>query len=362
MTNGFGKAKIGNGGGNFAKNITLKEGATLVARLIPPLKSKAESGEWAVFEGVHFGYRATNAKDPSKPLLRTFRCVREKDFKSGLITLECPECALIDERKEGLEKNMEEWAKAHTPEEVEELAAPAKQWLRDHNCDRKWHINVLLQDGTLAVLKISNKTKKKLDLAIQTVASEDGIDAFDLDGGCWFKFTRTGKMLAAEDHIAIEYESVKEGGRVVKSVKAAPASEAQQAQALRECQDLGSVAQQLTIKQIELLTKCSGDPAEVDSILAAGAKRERSPLSPSLPAPSKPAPVAKAAPVVEAAPVAEEAADDEEAALRAQLAALEKSKAAKAKVVAPTPAREAMVAGPSGTDPAAFLAKFKSRA
>jgi hypothetical protein len=76
---GFGKPKYG-GGGNFAKTLRLKEGAATVVRILPPMKSLAETGEWAVYMGTHFGYKGVNPKDRSKPLYKTFKCIEERDY------------------------------------------------------------------------------------------------------------------------------------------------------------------------------------------------------------------------------------------------------------------------------------------
>jgi hypothetical protein len=344
---GFGKPKYGSN--TFAKTIRLKEGAATVARILPPMKSLADTGEWAVYLGTHFGYKGVNSKDKSKPTYRPFKCVQNRDYKTKMILQDCPECDLISQRQEDLKAlEAEMKAKGHSEDEVKELSAPLKDWLSDHNCDRKWHMNVKQQDGSFAVLQISHKTKKLLEAEITRVLTEDGIEALDLNQGVWFRFNRTGKGIETQDTVSVEYESVRDAttGRVVRTVKLAPLTEAECEKALKECPDLSKNLREISYEQIKLLTQCSGDDEEVDAILAMGEKKEASPggntavqAPASTPAAPKPAPT--------------------EADLQAQIAALTAQLSAQkpAVVAQPTPVSDAApaaaAAAPVAPTPAA---------
>lgn len=273
---GFGKPKYG--GNSFAKTVKPKEGAPIIARILPPMKSLAESGEWAVYHGIHYGYKGVNPKDPNKPLFRTFACIEERDFKTKMITQDCPECDLIAQYEEEL-KTIKANAERDqlNEEDTKELTSSHTSWLKEHNCDRKWHMNVKLKSGEFAVLTLSHKTKKNiLEPLIAKLLSEEGIDALDPEQGVWFVITRTGKQLAATDAIEVEQEAVKENGRVIKTTKLAPLTEAEAEKALKECPDLAFNVTILTHQQIKSLTECSGEPESVDAIFALGSKRESS--------------------------------------------------------------------------------------
>lgn len=380
--NGFGKPKYGSGG-NYAKSVRLKEGVT-TARILPPMKSLAESGEWAVYIGTHFGYKGVNSKDRSKPTYRPFKCIQERDFKTKMILQDCPECDLIAAREEELKVlEVDAKAKGHSAEEIKELKAPLATWLSDHNCDRKWHMNVKMQDGSFAVLQISHRTKKLLEAEIARVLSEDGIEALDLNQGVWFRFTRTGKGTETQDTVSVEYESIKDAatGRVQRTVKLAPLTEAECEKALKECPDLAKNVREISYEQIKLLTQCSGDDEDVDEILALGEKKEASPQttrSVQQPASSTTAPksqtqAAAPAPATQAAQPAPAA--NAEADLQAQIAALQAKLAAQTAAPQPTPVQEAAPAAPAQpanvaptpaatpagnlpVDRAAFMARF----
>lgn len=334
----------------------------MVVRILPPMKSLADSGEWAIYAGTHFGYKGVNPKDRSKPTYRTFKCIQERDFKTKMVLQDCPECDLINARDEEL-KALEADAKAkgHSEDEVKELSAPLKTWLSDHNCDRKWHMNVKMQDGSFAILQISHKTKKLLEAEIARVLTEDGIEALELDQGVWFRFNRTGKGVETQDTVSVEYESVRDNGRVIRTVKLAPLTEAECEKALKECPDLTTTVRSISYEQIKLLTQCSGDDEDVDAILAMGQKKEASPQATqpmrerpsSTPAAPKvqtqaaaPAPASQAA---QPAPVAGGEAD-----IQAQIAALQAQLLAKS--AAPqqaTPAQETAPAAPVQSAPVA---------
>lgn len=382
-TQGFGKPKYGSS--NFTKTIKLKEGQTTVVRILPPMKSLAETGEWAKYIGTHYGYKGVNPKDASKPQFRPFKCIQVMDFRTRMITQECPECDLIDQRKEDLKAAKAQYEVEKRPaDEIKELTKPLNDWLSEHNCDRKWHMNVKTQAGEFGVLQISHKTKKLLDAKIADILTTDQIDALDLETGVWFAFKRTGKGIETQDTVDVEYESVRDSvsGRITRTIKLAPVSEAEAMQALRDCPDLANCVREISFAQIQLLVNSSGEPEDVDRILAMGQRRESSPTprqnaaSDVLAQRKVETAGAVATTMMAATPQApvnepEAESDDEEAALEAALAAAKAKKAA-AKAAVDTNAATATsapakvtenpapdVKTPAPVDRAAFMAQFR---
>jgi hypothetical protein len=368
---GFGKPKYGNNSssGNFPKTFRLKEGTTTVVRILPPMKSLAESGEWAKYIGTHFGYKGVNPKDPSKPVYRTFRCIQERDLRTKMITQDCPECDLIAQREEELEA-IEARAKAegHSSDEIEELVKPHKDWLREHNLDRKWYLNVRTQEGEHGTLLLSHKTKKLLDQKILSLQTDDGIDALDLDQGVWFVFKRSGRGVETQDTVDVEYESVRDAstGRVSRTVKLAPLSPAEAERALKECPDLAKAVREISYEQIKLLTLSSGDPEDVDAIFAMGQKRESSAGRSSSTSTLKPAPAAQpvtttahkvaATPQVTASATSQPGDDK---GMRLDTQGAPPPPAAETKAASPTSASS--TAGGLPLDRAAFMARFRKQ-
>ena len=315
MANGFGQPKYGSG--QSYKTYDLKgdkNGGSIVYifRLLPPMKSLAEIGKWAVYHGIHFGYAGVDFKDPTRTRQRPFKCIEEKNFKTQLITRACPECSFVASKVDDLETQTIALKKNPeiTEEQIEEQTADLKEWIYAHNTDRKWYINVMAPGGTeFGVLRIAHKTKKLLDETIKKTISEEGIDPLALDQGVWIKFTRIGKKIEIQDQIEIEYISQKDPatGKSMKTIKPAALTQAQIDQALRDCPDLNTeVVRIVSEEQIQALVNSSGDPEEVDGILSIGQKTEGSPKPASAPRPTaKPAPVAvPKPPPVKSAPVA----------------------------------------------------------
>lgn len=338
-TGGFGKPKYGSSGPQI-KHYRLKEGSN-VFRVLPPMKSLAEFGKWCLYYSVHYGYFGVNRADPSKPSYRTFRCIEDKNLRTGMIKQDCPEC-----NKNGVQRKLLEAAQADlkqqgkSDEDIKISCAPLNGYLKSHNVDRKWYMNVLTEAGEVGVLEISHKCKKQLDAQIEKLQKEKGIkDPLDVDTGVWFDFLRTGnnkKVSEIVDTVSAVYEQVTIEGKKYDAIKQGPLTEEQVQKALTECPDLGQgMIRELTYTQIQNLVDISdaADPEAVDLILGIS-QQASAPASTPTPAPApkpaaaKPTPAPAAAKPIPAAVAP--AADSEEAVLEAQLAALRAKKAAAA--------------------------------
>ncbi len=387
---GLGKAKYGNGG-TFAKNFRLQtpknkdETTNNIYRIFPPIKSQAETGKWAMYWGIHFGYRGKDRQDPSKTKIRTFKCVEDKDFRTQMIRKECAECNLIAANKRLKEERTAQMkASGQTKEDIDTLLGPLDTWLRDHNVDRKWYINVVNDQGEFGTLAISHKAKKQLDAKLGEL-TQMGIDGIDPEQGVWFNFKRTGKGIEVQDTV----EVVMDRQGLQMTLKLAPLSEEQCRQGLAMLPDLLDVVTVISSEQIGMLVTGSGDPDEVDAVFNQSATRESSPAirtssvgvqgrnvaiqaattvaaTNAVVATEQAKPAAVTTSVVTQAveapeSVVEENGDDEEAALQRQLEALRAAKLAKAtpvttaKPAAPTPPPAATVADLNDQD---FLKMF----
>lgn len=365
MTEGFGKAKYGGTGGFKAYDLkTDSQGGSLtyLYRVLPPMKSLSTSGTWAIYYGQHFGYAGVDPKDPQQTKQRPFKCIEEFNFRTKMITKACPECNLIASKKAALEaKTVKVKADiSNTAEMVDNLLAADNAWLSGkggHNCQRQWHMNVMAPSGEFGVLRMSHEVKKLMEGAIKEAKDVWGIDPTDLDQGVWFKFVRTGKKMLVQTTVTIDMQMDKDptGKSRGQIPKPAPLTPAQIEQALQECPDLTEVVRTLSEKQITLLTKCSGDPNEVDEIWAMG-EAVAPTSSVSTPAPRlapepvpqpKPAPVVAPAPKSEPVPAAPVAVEDPKVALLKTMGFSETQIAAMMAMVPSKPAAEPVAAVPA---------------
>lgn len=361
MSTGFAKPRYG--ASSFYKNFRLqtdKSGGTThnVYRILPPMKSNAESGKWAVFHGTHFGYRGTDKNDPTKTKIRTFRCIEDTDRRTGMLKQNCPECDKIAEIK--AQKDQTEAAaktEGRSKEEIEYLLSGDNAWLRDHNCDRKHHLAVMNPGGEFGVLVISHKLKKQLDAEIDQLLKKRRIDPLDLKTGVWFDFIRTGRSIGElQDKVEVVKEVVNVGGRELEDIKPAPLTDEQIETALGVLPDLNNTVTVLSFDQITTLVQGGSEPDTVDAVFEMSTPhvREQTPpkrtpaptvsntttaTKPAVvdkPAATQPTPVTKpTAAVTPKGPTPAELIAKKKAELEAQLKALEASAAEPE--VTPTP-------------------------
>lgn len=414
---GFGKASLE---GNFDgfKRFKLQTPDTrkgqdkteLILRLLPPMKTYAESGAWKFFYGQHFGIEGNNTRDPSKGRPRPFLCIQRKN-KAKEVIVPCAKCEQMDKVRVRIDARENELAKEHGIEDkkskefgdlkrADQKLKPLYDWMKRHNVDKKFHINAMNEAGECGVLTLSyTVVLEKLEPLLKELRDKYRVDAFDPAGGVWLRFTRTGQAPRVNDSVEVFNEELADGAF---RRKVAPMTADQIKKALKVCPDLSNVNQEivrvLTAEAIQALVALKGDKDgkslkdQVDAIWVPfdkeyeAAKAARS---------GKPAPVAAVAPepvvedydptidesavdVQEASsasrkpasapqpeipavePVSEE--DAEEKALAAQMAAVQAKKAAKAaaakKAAEATPAAEkiGVVEGPDD-----FLSQFEAK-
>jgi hypothetical protein len=286
---GFGKAKYDRTGGTtYKKRKTLALGSN-VRRVMPPFGSLAAKGQWAIFVKQHFGYFAENPSNPDKPIPKPFACV-EKRKKTGteyMTIQECAACTELFDKKRQLEAITVTLPKGETTPESEFLAS----WTKDHNLDKKWLLNTMLENGEFELTAISNTCYWRLDELFKKLRNEEGIDPIDIEQGVWINFERTlpngSKQLRdADDSVTPVYETIVLEGRRFKDIKKAPLSEEVLQRALTECVDLGKQTTEISVNQVNQLVASGGSPEEVAAIfgLAQPVQKEEE-SAPPAPAP-----------------------------------------------------------------------------
>lgn len=269
---GWGKPKFGSGDFKRTGKPAKGPGNNFI-RILPPMFSLADEGTWAVYRTTHWGYAGVSAKDPNRPVVRPFLCIEDKDFRTGIVRQSCPECDLYNRKaEEDKQARAKLKTEGKTDDEMDTILESEKKWLQAHAPERKWYLNVKYKDGTFGDYKINHKTHKKgIDNKIKELLAEQEIEALDPETGVWFNIKRSGNGWDTPDTIEIEMEAI-EPGKPAKGVRTllAPLSDEDWERANKECRDLSTVGGQvLRFEQIRDLTKCSGDPGEVDDIMGA---------------------------------------------------------------------------------------------
>lgn len=379
----FAAPKYGNTNESRPENFKLKtpDGAKgevethLIGRIVPPIKSLAEAGKWAQYHGQHFGYSGSDPRNPDKVKMRPFSCIKKEDFRTKMVTVSCSACETIEQKKQELELREAEYRASKMSEpDVRDHLQPLNEWIKRHNCDRKWHMGFVDQEGKIGVLQISHTLKKTLDKEIDSYRTKRGTCPI-LDGVLW-DLTRMGKF-PVQDNVKPLMMPVVLDGEEFMTMKKLPFTDNEEIKINEIVPDLvTSTLRYLNGQQIDLIVNSGGDPDEIDRIWAmAQTARERSARPLGAPAAS-PRPVAVAATAPKTAPVTTQAPpvldkreavsateDDEEAAAMAALAAARAKKAAAAVLVPKVEAPPETVRGPGEEDVAAlsdedFYSKF----
>ncbi len=282
MENGFGKARYGSTS-SYKKRQTLKPGSN-IKRVLPPFGSLAARGMWAFWVPQHFGWNGVNKNDPDKPMVRPFRCIKRKNFKTGIIEQECEACNEIDRKKAELEAlEAELKANKKSEKEIKVELEPYNKWIKDHNIDKKWYMNTMLENGDFELTAISNTCKQRLDELFKKVSQKYGVDPIDVDAGVWVDFRRilpaSQNLRDADDVTEVVMEMVTVEKSRMEQLKLAPLTEDVLSRAVLECVDLPKQFTEISESQIEAIVASSGDPEEIDQIfgLAQPNNQEKSP-------------------------------------------------------------------------------------
>jgi len=348
----FGKASTGTG--TRTRHFRLVDGSNHY-RIAPAYGTLAASGKWFRFIKQHWGYKSAGNETNVAGFPRLFICQEDVDFKSKLVHKACDECSLISNTAAAVENRAQQLLEAGKSEaDIETILGPKRQWLKEHNLDKKYIVLAKNDKNEWGVLWLPYKAKEALDNRRKTIQTEEGFDVLDADDGAWVNFTRSGQGFKTSYGCDIVSEIIAlDNGKRAKQPKQEALVDADFDSIVAECPDLNSVGTVLTDEQVTRLVESMGDPDVVEAIFNEGREASPAPKKEVVKVESKMPPriastladdsgavkraalnpevvaavKAHIAPVVEAVAKAE---DDEEAALEAQLAQAKARKAAKA--------------------------------
>jgi len=252
----------------------------LILRLAPPIKSLAESGNYAVYHKQHFGYQLTGKGD--KPFPAVFNCIERRDRNKN-VTQECPECTEIAMRKAALEaKEAAMKARGDSSDVIEAALRPQREWLKSHNLDRKWIMLAKDQKGVWGFLSLNHTAFGDLQREIKDIiASGKAEDPLGVKG-VWFRFTRTGEKFNDINDTAKVVEqavNVEVSGKSIKTfvVKEDVLTDADFS-ALEALPELTNLGRKISFEQIRMLVESGGDEQVVKSVFDSGSKSESTPV------------------------------------------------------------------------------------
>jgi hypothetical protein len=236
---------------------------------MPPMHSLADEGKWALYFTTHWGFAGV-AKDQTKTVVRPFRCIEDRDFRTKFVRQACPECDNFRAKEKEADAYEADLKKQGLDEKAIKNDPDMKafnDWLSAHAPERKWYINVMYRDRTFGDYKINHKTHKKgIDAKIAELLENNEIDALDPDQGVWFNIKRLGDGFTVPDVVEVVMKPI-EGKKGAFEMDLAPLSEEEKAAGLKQCRDIATLGgAQLTEGQIRALVDSDASPEAVDKI------------------------------------------------------------------------------------------------
>lgn len=260
-----------------------KADGSFLLRPLPPMKSMRGRAGVGLYWKIHFGWKGTDSKDPTKTRHRPFLCLEEK--REGMITQTCPACKLRKAREDKIKaieaKGLE---LKKSGDEIRKAQAPHQQWLRDHGLDGKVRIPAYDKKGQVGILLSPYGLYKDFRDKCKAL-NQKGHDPCGIKG-FFFEFIRTGKASFNSDKCEVhQIAKMVEGEEVFKN-DVSPLTKEIAAAAMENIPDLNELMekQRYSLDKIEALCALtersdgSYDPREVDRILGV-VQQEQKPKS-----------------------------------------------------------------------------------
>lgn len=251
------------------KNAWYLEEGNNYARILPPVKSLAEKGVWALYEKIHWGLLNSEGKK------RTFKCIEVRG-KDKMIKVHCPMCDLIATRQHERDVKAQEFEKQGLgPDTIKNKLKPLDEWLKAFNADSKWYVNILKPTGEIGRLSFAHTYKKALDVHIgKLVNPEKGrkpVDPIAADEGVIFNFYyKKGNQKTRVQTVEIYQEEIDIGnGNTAQVIKKLPLTEQILNRLEAESWDLVGMNKVLAAKDIQALVDSGFDSSLVDALFTA---------------------------------------------------------------------------------------------
>ncbi len=265
-------------GGSKFKRWRLEEGKPLCLRILPPLMTLADKGEYGVFETKLF-VGGADPVDPTKTKTWPIASREESDWadRQRVVTVHDP---LIDyirpimARRDAIQKKGEE--RGISKDEIQKAIATEKEFLRRHSISAKWSFYAMDRNGEFGVLELNNPTKKDLYDRAKKYSNEDGNEnPFGIKAGIFWVFTRTGNLFAGgKDTIDIFRLSEKIGDKKVETIPTHEFTEELEVVALKTLPNFTAEQERISypVEVHEQIVAAKGDPLKIRDIMSAAHK------------------------------------------------------------------------------------------
>jgi len=195
--------------GSQKKRFKIKDGDNIF-RILPPLGEMADLGKWFKYYRVEWGYRTSDGKN--KPFLDC----RKFNFETKEVEVESAAFLRRDEirnAKDAVNKQLK--TNPSDPTLLEKKKALGDLGMR-YNCENKYYLNVVNEQGEIGLLKIGKRAMDGLQGQIKEFREKRGADPMGLVG-TYFNFYRTGTGLETIYTVTPYREMLQDGSERIKS-------------------------------------------------------------------------------------------------------------------------------------------------
>lgn len=255
-------------GGNKTKrnwdnaNWSIKPDQPNIYRILPPFGTLSQTGKWAFYEAVVWGFKGTNGKH------RPFRSIQQKN--KGMITQSDPAVSWIEKHVAQRTKMIESLkGEGKSKEQIQKAVEPLTEFTEQFRVDKFFTVNAMRPDGVIGKLKLKISAKKAYDALCKQLLEEEQVNPISASQGVWVDFRKTGEGLQTTYAANVVYDVEMQGTRKVKVLKPAALTPADLEKMKTDAFDLTKSFKDLTFEQIDSLVKSNGDPEVVDSIFGA---------------------------------------------------------------------------------------------
>ena len=159
-------------------------------RVLPPLFSLAEKGQYSKFYAFHGGFRNSAGR------VNMFRCLEVKDNKTKMIKVHCPVCDMVTENMAKYKLLKDASAAGGASEDQVK-----KYWMEKvfpFKAQKAFFMNAISQSNATGVLGIPYKAWQSVDHVIQTTHKNLGIDVTGIEGA-WIKIKKIQPFVGSRD-------------------------------------------------------------------------------------------------------------------------------------------------------------------
>ena len=266
--------KVGRPGGENRKKTFKLEGdkklSQGVFRILPPLGSLADSGQWYKKYEVEWGYVGSDGRQ--KPFLSC----RKIDFENSYYNEDGKKIfPVLVESAAHLKRQEMKAKKAELVELLKAGKVSRDQFEKKmaqydaYNLDVKFYLNAVNLNNEIGLLKVNSSFYKALKAAREKYKQDnDGKDLLDMYGGVYLTFRRTNETGKISDYVfeVTPYqETVEQNGMKFKVDKTHDMDDKFIARLEEEAHDLGDMYYMPTPEETERIV--NGTPQDVDAIL-----------------------------------------------------------------------------------------------